>query len=42
MNTGSRIVLDRTNVCFHVDVENTGFLLCAPNFDLSNTNGFRQ
>lgn len=31
---GSRIILDRTYICLHVDVKNTCFLLCAPNFDL--------
>lgn len=38
MNTGSGIVLDRTDVCYHVNIKNTRFLLCAPNFDLSNIN----
>lgn len=42
MNTGSRIALDRTNVCFHVNAENTGFLLCAPHFDLSKRNELRD
>lgn len=30
----SRIILDTAYICFHVNVKNTSFLLCAPNFDL--------
>ena len=30
----TRIVLDTTNICFHVNVQNASLLICAPNFDL--------
>jgi hypothetical protein len=40
MNAGSRIILDRTNICFHINVKNTCFLLCAPNFDLFNIESY--
>lgn len=34
VNARSRIILDTTYVCLHIDVKNTIFLLCAPHFDL--------
>ena len=34
MNTGSRIVLHTTDICLHINIKNTSFLLCAPYFDL--------
>lgn len=30
----SRIILDTAYICFHVNIKNASFLLCAPNFDL--------
>ena len=34
INARSRIILDTTYICFHVNVKNASLLVCAPNFDL--------
>lgn len=36
MNTGRWIILDRTNICFHINAKSTCFLVGAPDFNLSN------
>lgn len=36
VHAGPRVILDRTNIGFHINAESTCFLPGAPNFDLPN------
>lgn len=33
----SRIIFNRANICLHINVNGTRFLICAPHFDLAYT-----
>uniref|UniRef100_A0A2P2KHY9 E3 ubiquitin-protein ligase COP1 n=1 Tax=Rhizophora mucronata TaxID=61149 RepID=A0A2P2KHY9_RHIMU len=37
IDAGPRIILDRTNICFHINFENTCFFIYTPDSDLTST-----